>query len=55
MEHDVIWLLDHRRFAFLISRHAHYSIVRVDDQLWQVLNDDYEYWEERAFEYEEEK
>lgn len=55
MELDIIWLIEQRRFAFLVSRNAFYSMVSYDPtgrESFEVDNDDYEYWEERAIEYE---
>lgn len=54
MEDEVVWLLDERRFAYLISRNATYSVVSYNQGLdcFLIDNDDYEFWEERAIEYE---
>lgn len=59
MEDEVVWLKEDRRFAFLVSRGAYYSIVRYTaegtDFEVQVENDDYDIWEERAIDYESEE
>lgn len=56
MEDEVVWLKSQRRFAFLISRGAWFSVVswREDDIEYEdtVENDDYEFWRERAIEFE---
>lgn len=59
MDDEVVWLKEDRRFAFLVSRDAYYSIVRYTaggiDYEVQVENDDYDLWEERAIDYESEE
>lgn len=56
MDDEIVWLNEQRTYAVLVSRHAHYSVVRyaVEGHTieLEVLNDDYEYWESRAIEHE---
>lgn len=51
---EVVWLHEQRRFAFLVSRNAYFSVVSYsqDGGGFIVDNDDYELWEERAIDYE---
>lgn len=58
MENEVVWLKELRRFGFLRHRDAFYSTVLTwsDDGIWEevlVENDDYDLWEERAIDYEQ--
>lgn len=55
MDYEVVWITDVRRFAFLISRNAYYSVVCYTPDTvgcFLIDNDDYELWEERATDYE---
>lgn len=55
MGDEIVWLVEQRRFAWLISRNAYYSVVSYSPEslaCFVVDNDDYELWEERAIEYE---
>lgn len=54
MDNEVIWLTELRRFAFLVSRNAYYSVVKftLDGRHYVIDNDYYEFWEERAIDYE---
>jgi len=58
MDDEVVWLFYEKRFAFLVSRHAYHSVVRYQDNGFEheveVMNDEYELWEERAIDYESE-
>lgn len=43
----IVWLNEERCFAVLVSKHAHYAVVRLLDQdlnsyEMEVLNDDYD-------------
>lgn len=52
---EVVWLNEYRRFAFLVSRNAYYSVVSFNPNglgCFIIDNDDYELWEERAIDYE---
>lgn len=55
-EPEVVWLLGAKRWAFLVSRGAYYSRVRWEENgtLFEetVENADYEFWIERAIEFE---
>lgn len=53
---EVVWLLEKRRYALLLNMGAYYSQV-----LWTengidyedlIPNDEWEFWEERAIDYE---
>lgn len=51
---EIVWLNEERCFAYLISRHAHFAVVRrMDKNLnsyeMEVLNDDYVDWEGDRF------
>ncbi len=53
---EVVWLKNHRFYAFLEERHAYMSIVYWYDELGEVKtmwveNSDYEFFEERAIEF----
>lgn len=55
---EIVWLLEERTYAVLVSLGAYYSVVKftrggIDYEL-QVANDEYEYLEEYAIDYEEE-
>jgi hypothetical protein len=55
---EVVWLHEYRRFGFLLHRGAWASTVRFQnlDGSWTeetVENDDYDLWEERAIEYDD--
>jgi hypothetical protein len=56
MEDEVIWYGEERCYAFLVSRHAFFSIIRYTKDGYEyvvaVENDDYDLWEERAIEFE---
>lgn len=56
-EPEIVWLLQDRHFAFLIQRDAFYSLVKYTrggiEYEVVVKNDDYEFWEERAIDYEQ--
>lgn len=59
MKDEVIWLTDLRCWGFLVARYAYHSIVRYTDSLGidnevEVMNEDYELWEERAIDFESE-
>jgi hypothetical protein len=52
MDDEIVWLFEQRRYALLVSRHAYYSVVKyvehgLDIEI-EVMNDDYEFWDERA-------
>lgn len=53
---EVVWLNENRRFAFLERRDAFVSLVywyEGDERITLIVeNDDYDLWEERAFEYD---
>lgn len=50
---EVVWLHEYRTFAFLVSRGAYISFVTVDGkEVFEVENDDYDFWEERAIDYD---
>lgn len=55
VDEEVVWLKTQRRWAFLVSRGAWYSVVhwRENDIDYEdtVENDDYEFWTERAIEF----
>lgn len=55
-EPEVVWLIGHKRYAFLVHRGAYYSTVRWEEKgiLYEeeVENNDYEFWSERAIEIE---
>lgn len=55
---EVVWLLEENTYAILVRLGAYTSRVKylkdgawVEDEVW---NDDYEFWQERAIEYEQE-
>lgn len=54
---EIVWLTEERHFALLVQRNAFYSLVRYTregtDYEVVVKNDDYEFWEEYAFDYEQ--
>jgi hypothetical protein len=55
---EVVWLHELRRFGFLESRGTYHSIVLIQgkDGSWigaLVENDDYDFWEERAIDYDD--
>lgn len=56
-EPEIVWLLTERHFALLVQRDAFYSLVAYtrDGQDYEVVvnNDDYEFWEDRAIDYEQ--
>ena len=53
---EVVWLTEDRMFAWLINRGAHYSLVKFERDGHEftalIENDEYEFWEERAIDYE---
>ena len=54
---EVVWLYDERCFAILVHRGAYYSEVYIPgsehaEDIIEVSNDDYDFWEERAIDYE---
>ena len=56
-EPEVVWLFEERTFGFLIYRGAYYSLIKyawkgIDYEV-EVANDDYEFWQEHAIEYEQ--
>lgn len=55
---EVVWLIYEKHFAFLIHRGAYYSNIEyVRDGKWyeeDIENNEYEFWEERAIDYESE-
>lgn len=55
-EREVVWLKHHRHYAYLVHRGAYYSEVEWAENLIlhkeTVENDDYEFWEERAIDFE---
>lgn len=58
MHDEIVWLKEQRRFAFLVSRNAFYSVVAYNPyalDCFQVENDDYDLWEERSIIFEEEE
>lgn len=55
---EVVWLHEYRRHGFLVTRNAWVSLVKYqnDDLEWveeYILNDDYDFWEDRATEYDD--
>lgn len=55
MEVEIVWLLEDRRFAFLVRMGAYYSIINRTGQPGNeelIDNTEFEIWEERAIEYE---
>lgn len=58
MDDEIVWLKEERRPAILVSRGAFFSVIRyitngIEYEV-DVENDDYEFWEERAFDFESE-
>lgn len=57
-EPDIVWLYEYRTYAYLVQRNAFDSIVKFThggiDYEVQVLNDDYEYFEEHSIDFEQE-
>lgn len=57
-EIEIVWLLEERTYAVLVNLGAYYSTVRFTrggiDYDIQVANDEFEYLEDYAIDYEEE-
>lgn len=55
---EVVWLFDRRHYAFLVWRQAYYSKVTwIENDEWVtevIENDGYEFWRERAIDFESE-
>lgn len=54
---DVVWLTEAKRFAFVTEYGAHFITVEYQEPSGAVItesvpNDEYETWEERAFEFD---
>jgi hypothetical protein len=51
---EVVWLHETRQFAFLVSMHAHYAVVKLtpNGRHFVVENGNYDLWEERAIDFE---
>lgn len=58
LDREVVWLKSARHFAWLVSRGAWYSEVEWTENgvtiTDTVENNDYEFWEERAIEFDSE-
>lgn len=56
MDNEIVWLTYYRTYAKLVSRGAFFSVVEIPDAGRVLIeNDDYEFWEDRAIEFESEE
>lgn len=53
---EIVWLIERRHFAVLVTRGAYYSVVKYNRDNFEyeeeIENSDYEFWEETIFDYE---
>lgn len=56
IEREIVWLKNRRQYAYLVRRGAYFSDVEwtEDGIIYNdtVENDDYEFWEERAIDFD---
>jgi hypothetical protein len=57
LEPEIVWLFEYRTYAYLVRRDAFTSLVRFsqdgNDYEVEVLNDDYEFFEEHSIDFEQ--